>query len=125
MWELLKNIGKAKDNFTIDHIATLSGRGRFTSNSASGWFDNFCVSSRNESSPSFEWSEPYDATGIAGYSVLLDNKRATVPDDTIDTKESRISFKRLKPGEYYLHVRARDMAGNWGPAGHVRVMSNE
>ncbi len=125
LWELLKNIGKAKDNFTIDHIATLSGRGRFTSNSASGWFDNFCVSSRNESSPSFEWSEPYDATGIAGYSVLLDNKRATVPDDTIDTKESRISFKRLKPGEYYLHVRARDMAGNWGPAGHVRVMSNE
>jgi hypothetical protein len=53
--------------------------------------------------------------------VLLDNKTGTVPDDSIDTKATRISFKKLKAGDYYFHVRARDMAGNWGPAGHRKV----
>ncbi|MDA0836463.1 MAG: hypothetical protein O2857_01635 [Planctomycetota bacterium] len=119
--ELFESEGKALENFTVDHIATMSGRRRFMAASASGWFDNFCVSSRTETNPSFEWSRPRDATGIAGYSVLLDSNPATVPDDKLNTRETRISFKELKAGDYYLHVRACDTAGNWGQTGHRKV----
>ena len=58
-----------------------------------------------------------DASGIAGYSALVDRSPATVPPGR--PGPDSIEFTGLTRGSYYLHVRASDRAGNWGEAAHV------
>ena len=71
--------------------------------------------------PTFNWSEPDDPSGIAGYSFVLDQTADTTPDETIDTTECTKSYTDVADGIWYFHVRAVDGAGNWGPADHYRV----
>lgn len=71
--------------------------------------------------PSFTWTTPFDSSGIAGYSYLLDMLPTTTPDTTIDTIGTSASGSDLANGEWYLHVSAMDNAGNWGAADHYRV----
>jgi subtilase family serine protease len=73
----------------------------------------------------FEWTTPYDASGIAGYSYKLDNSPSTVPKEEINTVWNSMSYTDLSSGEWYFHVRAKDNAGNWGPADHYRVRIKE
>jgi len=71
--------------------------------------------------PTFNWSEPDDPSGIAGYSFVLDQTADTTPDETIDITERTKSYTDVADGIWYFHVRAVDGAGNWGPADHYRV----
>ncbi len=75
-----------------------------------------------DASPSFTWMPPQDPSGIDGYSFLLDASPATVPDTTIDDATATVSFTSLQDGPWYFHCRARDGAGNWGGAGHYRIL---
>ncbi len=56
------------------------------------------------------------ASGLAGYSVCWDQSNATVPDDIIDIAPAttNVTSPELADGIYYFHIRARDVAGNWG-----------
>ena len=66
--------------------------------------------------PTFVWTPPQDAAGVAGYYTLLDREPGTVP-----TKESGqfstgtlINFPRLEDGVWVFHIVTADAAGNVG-----------
>jgi hypothetical protein len=57
-----------------------------------------------------------DLSGIAGYSFVMDNAPRTVPDEVLDAGASA----PVIAGATYLHVRAKDNAGNWSTPAHFR-----
>jgi hypothetical protein len=65
------------------------------------------------------WPAVPDAGGIAGYGLELDDQPDTVP--AIVTQTTTTYAATLAEGISYLHVRAQDKAGNWGPASHFKV----
>ncbi|MEM3585627.1 MAG: hypothetical protein QXJ50_04555 [Candidatus Woesearchaeota archaeon] len=80
----------------------------------------------------FSWNatDPESAgvsSGIYAYSYVLDSKNDTTPDEVPEgvlgmlNNETNTAFSNLKDGVYYFHVRARDLAGNWGPARHYEI----
>jgi len=73
--------------------------------------------------PSLSWTASCDdASGLAGYSYLIDKKSNTIPNDTI--KGADVSYVHNVPltnGIYYFHVKARDHAGNWSNANHYKI----
>jgi len=71
--------------------------------------------------PSFTWIVPTNISGIAGYSYVLDESPLTVPDTFVDTIENSKYYTDVADGTLYFHVRAKDNAGNWGPASHYRI----
>ena len=93
---------------------TISGLASSTHPSTSLWYVN--------RSPAFSWSAT-DASGVAGYSFIIDHAAATSPDATIDGASPSASFSGLADGAWYFHVRAQDSAGNWSSAAHrvVRI----
>lgn len=69
---------------------------------------------------SASWPAVSDASGIAGYGVVRDRQAATVPSVVTQTDTAYTVFV-LPEGISYLHVRAQDRAGNWGPTSHFKV----
>jgi hypothetical protein len=66
---------------------------------------------------SASWTAP--AGGASGYSVVLDASPATVPGTTVTTTGTTHSAT-VADGTWYLHVRPKDDAGNWGTTAHFR-----
>ena len=89
------------------------------------YVDNFAVHSRLKGTASFKWNPPPDPSGITGYSWCVDNRPGTEPDKRIDGRSAAARWKKADSAStkpvLYFHVRARDGAGNWGPAGHLRI----
>lgn len=73
----------------------------------------------NSNNVTFSWSAA-DA-GAVTYSYVLDNTSGTVPDTVPEGTATTRSYSGLADGEWYLHVRARDEAGNWSSAQQRRV----
>jgi hypothetical protein len=77
--------------------------------------------------PVFDWTAGASArarvagSDIAGYSWTLDQTATSTPDEVVDGTGTRASFTDVADGVWYLHVRARDAAGNWGAAQHAEV----
>ena len=71
--------------------------------------------------PQFTWVPPSDLSGIAGYSYILDQSSATTPDTNPEPAGTSKSYTNVADGTWYFHCRAKDNAGNWGPADHYRV----
>jgi len=59
------------------------------------------------------WSAS-DASGIAGYSVVLDQNAGTVPGTTVTQTGAAYAGTLSADGVWYLHVRAVDGTGDWG-----------
>jgi hypothetical protein len=72
------------------------------------------------STATLDWSAPSDVSGIAGYSVVLDDTSGTVPPAAINTTALTTTTAGVPEGVHYLHIRARDVAGNWGAERHFR-----
>jgi hypothetical protein len=66
----------------------------------------------SNNAPAFAWTVS-DATGVVGYSYVLDQTPGTAPDTTIDTTATTTSFRGLADGVWYFHLRACDQLGNW------------
>jgi predicted RNase H-like HicB family nuclease len=68
----------------------------------------------NNNSPSFSWTTPADPAGIEGYYYIFNQIRDTVPDTTTAswTKGTMASFVDVPDGVWYMHVIAKDNAGN-------------
>ena len=75
----------------------------------------------SDNDPSFEWTEPSDPCGIAGYSYELDETPTTVPDDTSEGTDRFRSYTDVADGIRYFHVRAQDGSGIWGDADHYQI----
>jgi hypothetical protein len=66
----------------------------------------------------FRWTAD-DESGISGYAAVIDRRSSTEPPRDVNAREARLRrADGLAEGHWYLHVRARDRAGNWGPAAH-------
>ncbi|MFD9604966.1 DNRLRE domain-containing protein [Streptomyces sp. NPDC059970] len=59
------------------------------------------------------------AGNAAGYSYLVDSSSDTVPDTVSDGTEASYTATKGE-GTWYLHVRAVDSEGGWGPVAHYR-----
>jgi hypothetical protein len=77
------------------------------------WYSN--------SDPIIQWTTPYDPSGIAGYSYILDHSPATVPDENMDTTNGSMSFFELADSAWYFHVRAINNASNAGASSHYSI----
>ncbi|MFC1716933.1 CARDB domain-containing protein, partial [Candidatus Poribacteria bacterium] len=67
---------------------------------------------------SFSWTEPSDTSGISGYSYALTANPSAIPDVVSEGTSRSKSYFNIADGTWYFYVRARDGAGNWGPADH-------
>ena len=112
---MLRDSPEPPQTLWVDHLATLNRRGQ------TFHFDNFYIARAQARRVRVHWSVPRDATGIRGYSLAIDRSPSTTPDTTIDSAEPEAVYADLAPGMHYVHVRASDGAGNWGPAGHARI----
>ena len=82
--------------------------------------DNLCVGSLSQG-VEFLWQPPPDASGIRGYAVRLDASPDTIPQQRVNCTEARYLVGQLTRPATWLHVRACDNAGNWGPTAHAKV----
>lgn len=88
---------------------------------ASAHFDNFVIGAVGTVKPVFRWTAT-DTTGIAGYSYVLDQEPSTEPPTTSMGTTAAKAFEGIATGLWFLHVRAVDGAGNWGPTTHYAIM---
>lgn len=68
----------------------------------------------NNNSPTFSWTTPPDQAGIEGYYYVFNQMRESKPDIAVAswTKGTMASFVDVPDGTWYLHVLAKDTAGN-------------
>ncbi|NHK30682.1 MAG: hypothetical protein FK730_04980 [Asgard group archaeon] len=79
----------------------------------------------NNNQPNFNWSVPVDVNGIAGYYYIIDQNPSTIPTTstgTFTTINGTSASSALTDGIWYLHVVAKDGAGNVGKtADHYKI----
>ncbi len=80
--------------------------------------DNFVIGSRFGTSPTFRWGVKPPSSGIRGNAWSLKTQSTSTPSKKLMGSARETSFKNLKPGSYYFHVRAQSGAGIWGPPAH-------
>ncbi|MEK7641719.1 MAG: cohesin domain-containing protein [Patescibacteria group bacterium] len=51
--------------------------------------------------------------GVSGYSMILDDKPNTIPDNTVDTESTARSYQEQPDGAWYFHIKALKN-GVWG-----------
>jgi hypothetical protein len=61
----------------------------------------------------FSWSSQDGGSGVAGYWYRFDSDRSSSVTPYIRTTTPSLTLNGITTGTYYLHVRARDVAGNW------------
>ncbi len=75
--------------------------------------------------PLFNWTNPSDVNGIAGYYYIIDQNPATIPTSSTGnfTKYTGVQVSSsLSNGSWYIHVVAKDNVGNIGnTADHYQV----
>jgi len=82
--------------------------------------DNFRISGFGGPRAEFKWSSE-DENGTAGYSYVFDRKPDTIPPEKSMGTVTEKTFDGLADGRWYLHVRAVDKPGNWGPTNHYMI----
>jgi len=116
--KLLKAAGHDTTSKRVYYIAFGGGLPNDNPLGITFYVDNFCISGDGPPLPRFTWTAR-DPTGIAGVSSVLDRQPRTTPDTSIDATDRDLPLPVIDaPGLHYLHVRARDGAGNWGQAEH-------
>ena len=83
--------------------------------------DNFRIVPLVAQGQEVKW-RAHDAAGIRGYSFSVSVSPDDQPDDTIDTAQGGAVLDGLPAPTAYLHVKACDKAGNWGPVTHYRFL---
>lgn len=82
--------------------------------------DNFRILGYGGPGASFEWTSE-DDNGVAGYSVVFDREPETLPPEKSMGLVTEKTVEGLADGRWYLHVRAVDKPGNWGPTDHYMI----
>ncbi|MDQ3940724.1 MAG: S8 family serine peptidase, partial [Actinomycetota bacterium] len=70
--------------------------------------------------PAFSWTAS-DASGVAGYSYVLDQEPATAPDTVSEGTAQSRSYVDLSDGTWWFHVAARDDVGLWSAPAHFQI----
>jgi hypothetical protein len=77
------------------------------------WYSN--------SNPTFTWSAAADVSGAGGYRYLFGQTAGTQVPIAYPHFETTISYTGKADGIWYLHIRALDRGGNWGPTSTLQV----
>ncbi|MBN1897543.1 MAG: hypothetical protein JW827_02105 [Spirochaetes bacterium] len=64
-------------------------------------------------SPVFTW-QLKEKRPIKGYSYLFTQEKDSIPQDSITTTKTNITFKDIDPGIWHFKIKAQDTAGRWG-----------
>ncbi len=86
------------------------------------YFDNLTIYSNRGRDPAFEWSRRPDD---AAYAVCFDQNPETIPPEDVTQTESAASYPNTAPGTWYLHVRAKNNAGEWSETAHKCIRIEE
>ncbi len=105
----------------VDAIIVGDRNSRDNPQGATANFDNFVIGTVGTVKPVFRWTAT-DTTGIVGYSYVLDREPATDPPTESQGPTAAKAFDNVATGLWFLHVRAVDGAGNWGPTAHYAIM---
>lgn len=60
-------------------------------------------------------------SGIKGYSVVLDKLPTTIPDNTVESTTPAFQHTQEVDGDFYMHIKAIDGAGNVSETKHILV----
>jgi hypothetical protein len=60
-------------------------------------------------------------SGVSGFSYNFDQKKDTIPDNTIDTSSTTISLNVNKSGTWFFHIKAFG-SGGWGDPSHYKFL---
>lgn len=71
----------------------------------------------NNDSPSFRWNQD---PSVNGFSVTLDNKPHTIPDNTVDTLATIQSYEHISDGIWFFHIKPL-RNGIWGATSHYET----
>ena len=82
--------------------------------------DNFTIFSPRGRNPAFAW-RVHAPCEMKGYSYVFDQSTNTVPPEKVRTQAKRAGLKNVKPGTWYLHVRACGQDGRWGESAHRKI----
>lgn len=113
--------GRTSRSLEVDSISLLDRGRRDNAAGASFHIDNFIIGTPGARSPSLTW-QATDPTGIADYSYVFDQEPGTVPDEVGEGLTRARTFRDVRGGLHFFHVRAQDGAGHWGPTAHYAVM---
>jgi hypothetical protein len=104
----MTNVG----NFDRDATAPLNPDDFSSSHAVGTWSPDDTIDA--------SWTGASDATsGVYGYSFDWTQSPATLPDATVDSTSPSTTSPQLGTGnDWYLHVRTRDVAGNWAPTAY-------
>ena len=105
--------------YSVGQIAIGNWSREFNPKGTAYYIDDFLISGSGSPVPVYEW-HTYDPTGIAGFSFVMDRQPLTQPKRKV-LGTSLIQHLPLidEPGFWYLHLQARDGAGNWSPTVHL------
>lgn len=70
------------------------------------------------------WSETKDinvATGIQGYSYVIDKNKSTNPSGNVNSNNGEIEVDKNVYKDHYLHIQAVDGAGNKSEVSHIKL----
>lgn len=70
----------------------------------------------------FTWTVASPSAPVIGYSVAFDEDAATIPPPTVNDGTPAWTQQNITDGTHWLHVRAEDAGGRWGPTGSYRVL---
>ena len=107
------NTDKSERKITINFDETTDKESIFTYNIKSV--------GKNGESPLSKTISLDMASGIKGYSYVIDKSSSTVPDDTVDTADTSIKSTITDSGVYYVHIKAIDNAGNVSSVVHHKI----
>ncbi|MFA5389331.1 MAG: LamG-like jellyroll fold domain-containing protein, partial [Candidatus Omnitrophota bacterium] len=73
--------------------------------------------------PDFSWTYgSSSASGIVGYSYVLDQASGTIPDTVLEgAATSKTDYVDYANGIWYFHIRAKNGAGLWGAPAHYTI----
>ena len=71
----------------------------------------------NNDNPIIAWDRD---PGVTGFSYILDDKPATIPENQVNTTDTTKAYESLADGLWYFHVKAYKN-GVWGSAGHFLI----
>ena len=93
-------------------VPTAPGSVRVTSDThpfVDHWYNNI--------NPVFTWTQD---EGVSGFSYVFDDKPNTIPDNTVESQATVVSYEDTKNGAKYFHIKALKN-GVWGAATHFQV----
>jgi hypothetical protein len=89
----------------------------------------------NDDKAVFDWNEPFDISGISGYSYVFDQSPFTEPPNNITMTDEQYRLKRnvtdynglviqdvAGDGVWYFHLRAVDSMGSWSDTARCKIM---